>query len=36
MRPDGTSSAEIFGNDIDLPPTLNFGRVLPGVPKVTW
>jgi len=32
MRPDGTSSIEVFGNDIDLPPTLNFGRVIPGVP----
>jgi hypothetical protein len=33
MRPDGTASAEVFGNDIDLPPTLNFGRVIPGVPQ---
>ena len=30
MRPDGTASAEVFGNDIDLPPTLNFGRAIPG------
>lgn len=30
MRPDGTASVEIFGNDIDLPPTINFGRVIPG------
>jgi len=32
MRPDGTASAEVFGNDIDLPPTLNFGRPLPDRP----
>ncbi len=30
MRPDGTASAEVFGNDVALPPTLNFGRVIPG------
>ncbi|NLC79701.1 MAG: hypothetical protein GX748_00800, partial [Lentisphaerae bacterium] len=29
MRPDGTASVEVFGNDIDFPPTLNFGRVIP-------
>ena len=33
MRPDGTASAEIYGNDIALPPTLNFGRVIPGMPQ---
>ena len=33
MRPDGTASAEVFGNDIALPPTLNFGRVIPDVPQ---
>ena len=33
MRPDGTASVEIFGNDIALPPTLNFGRVIPGMPQ---
>ena len=32
MRPDGTASSEIFGNDIALPPTLNFGRAIPGRP----
>lgn len=32
MRPDGTASAEVFGNDIALPPTLSFGRVIPGQP----
>lgn len=31
MRPDGTASAEVFGNDINLPPTLNFGRPIPGM-----
>ncbi len=30
MRPDGTASAEIFGNDIALPPTLLYGRPIPG------
>lgn len=29
MRPDGTVSSEVFGNDIDLPPTLNFGFAIP-------
>jgi len=33
MRPDGTGSVEIYGNDVALPPTLNFGRALPGVPQ---
>jgi len=32
MRPDGTASAEVFGNDIALPPTLNFGRAIPDMP----
>lgn len=31
MRPDGTSSVEVYGNDIALPPTLNFGRAIPGM-----
>ena len=31
MRPDGTASAEVFGNNIALPPTLNFGRAIPGM-----
>jgi len=30
MRPDGTASAEIYGNDLDLPPTLIYGRPIPG------
>ena len=30
MRPDGTASAEIYGNDIALPPTLIYGRPIPG------
>jgi len=34
MRPDGTASSEIFGNDIALPPTLNFGRAVPGAPNL--
>jgi hypothetical protein len=33
MRPDGTASAEIYGNDIALPPTLIYGRPIPGVPN---
>jgi hypothetical protein len=31
MRPDGTAAVEVYGNDIALPPTLNFGRPIPGV-----
>ena len=31
MRPDGTASVEVFGNDIALPPTLNFGWAIPGL-----
>ncbi len=30
MRPDGTGSAEIFGNDITFPDTLLHGRAVPG------
>jgi hypothetical protein len=30
MRPDGSGTAEIFGNDIALPPVLNHGRPIPG------
>ena len=33
MRPDGTASSEVYGNDIALPPTLNMGRVIPGAPN---
>jgi hypothetical protein len=31
MRPDGSGSAEIYGNDIALPPTLIYGRPIPDV-----
>jgi hypothetical protein len=34
MRPDGTASSEIYGNTISLPPTLNFGRAVPGAPNL--
>ncbi|MCL1919573.1 MAG: hypothetical protein FWG50_00620 [Kiritimatiellaeota bacterium] len=34
MRPDGTASSEVFGNDVALPPTLNFGRAVPGAPNL--
>jgi len=30
MRPDGTGSVEIYGNDIHLPPTFLHGRQIPG------
>ena len=30
MRPDGTGSSEIYGNDIALPVTMIFGRPMPG------
>jgi len=30
MRPDGMASAEVFGNDIALPPTMNYPRAIPG------
>jgi len=30
MRPDGTGSAEIFGNDITFPDTMLHGRAVPG------
>jgi len=30
MRPDGTASAEVYGNDIALPPTMNYPRAIPG------
>ncbi len=29
MRPDGTASQEIYGNDLALPPTLLYGRPIP-------
>ena len=31
MRPDGSGSAEIYGNDIALPPTFIYGRPIPEV-----
>jgi hypothetical protein len=33
MKPDGTASAEIYGNDIALPPTFMYGRAIPGSPN---
>jgi hypothetical protein len=30
IRPDGSASAEVYGNDIALPPTLIYGRPIPG------
>jgi hypothetical protein len=30
MRPDGSASAEVYGNDISLPPTMIYGRPIPG------
>ena len=32
MRPDGSGSMEIYGNDLSLPPTLIFGRAIPEHP----
>lgn len=34
MRPDGSSSSEVFGNDIALPPTLIYGRPIPAAPDL--
>jgi hypothetical protein len=33
MRPDGTASAEIYGNDIPFPPTMIQARPIPGAPN---
>lgn len=33
MRPDGSASVEIYGNDIALPPTLLYGRPIPNAPN---
>jgi len=33
MRPDGTDSTEIYGNDIDFPTTMIQARPIPGVPN---
>ena len=32
MRPDGTASQEIYGNDIAVPTTMIYGRPIPGEP----
>ena len=32
MRPDGTGSSELYGNDISLPPTFIYGREIPDSP----
>jgi len=32
MKPDGSGSREIYGNDIPLPPTMLHGRPIPGKP----
>ncbi len=33
MQPDGSNSAEIYGNDIALPPTFLYGRPIPDQPN---
>jgi len=33
VRPDGTMSAEIYANDISLPPTFLYGRPIPNAPE---
>ncbi len=33
MRPDGSGSAEVYGNDIALPPTMIYGRPIPDSPN---
>jgi len=33
MRPDGTASSEIYGNDIPFPPTMIQGRPIPDAPN---
>ena len=33
MKPDGTASSEIYGNDISLPPSLIYGRPIPDAPN---
>jgi len=32
MRPDGSGSSEVYGNDLSVPPTLIYGRPVPGAP----
>jgi hypothetical protein len=34
MRPDGSGSIEIYGNDITFPPTFLHGRQVPGEPNL--
>jgi hypothetical protein len=34
MRPDGSASAEVYGNDIRFPPTFLHGRQIPGKPHL--
>ena len=34
MRPDGTGSSEIYGNDIFYPHTILYGRPIPGEPNL--
>jgi hypothetical protein len=33
MKPDGSTSSEIYGNDIPLPPSFIQGRAIPGAPN---
>jgi len=33
MKPDGSGSREIYGNDIPFPPTMLHGRAIPGEPN---
>ncbi len=33
MKPDGSGSTEIYGNDISLPPTFLYGRPIPDKPN---
>jgi len=34
MRPDGSQSSEVYGNDIRFPPTFLHGRQVPGEPNL--
>ncbi len=33
MKPDGSASSEVYGNDIATPPTMIFGRAIPNAPN---
>jgi len=33
IKPDGTASSEVYGNDISLPPTFIYGRAIPNAPN---